>query len=482
MVERKRRAKAVESGAAGTAQAAKTTDRRSRSTAAIAVDVDLPDKSESEAEPVIPKPGEKDKVQAVEAEPCFKIAQPRLLSALRTAASAVLRDDAVPVLKHLLVNVDEESGGITVSGYNLKVFTRVEVAGAFVTSGGSFLIAPTRLTGYLSQVPEGIVEIVVDSAGKMLKMTQPGIEFEERVSSANEFPAVKTDSGRFELRWWLESAELRRGLESVRFAVSEDEKKPVLCCVLLQIWGEGEDASFTLAATNSKTLAVYDLKPDEEDAPSAQVLIPRDAIAAIIGTTYKGERLCCSMLESFIRFQTSWRDSEHDEQDSSVTVDVRIADGTFPSFRALIPQNPTSSIEIDWGQLSETLARQKQAMAETKGGAVVFGIQPDVLTISSVVNGKTTSERISGDNSRTGEIPLPLGALVEMVKATGSTMRLSLDYVNPNSKAPMGEATDNRALWKFIGTPFSVVMMRSLQTAPATEAKKQGAKAKAKAK
>ena len=481
VVRRKSETSTAESSATETAQVADKPRSRRQATAPIAVEVELPD--ESVAEAVIPTPGDEVQVQLdIEADARFNIAQEPLLNALRTAASAVLRDDSIPVLKHLLVEVDEKHGCIAVSGYNLKVCTRVEIGGASINSGGRFLVAPTRLVGYLAQVPEGNVQVAVNDAGKMLKLTQPGIEFEERVSSAKDYPEFKADSPESDLQFWLDSAELRRGLESVRFAVSEDEKRPVLCCVLLQIWGEGEEASFTLAATNSKTLAVYDLKPDEGEAPSAQVLIPRDALAAIIGTTYRGERLCCSVLESFIRFQTSWRDSEHDEQDSTITVDVRMVDGTFPGFRTLIPQAPTSSIAVDWQQLAEALARQKQAMAETKGGTVSFRIEPDVLTISSAVNGKTTNEKISGDNSRTGEIALPLGVLVEMVKVAGSTVRLALDYVAPNSKTAMGEVEENRALWEFIGSPFSVVMMKVSQAAPAVEAKKQGGKGRGKAK
>ena len=416
------------------------------------------------------------KVEAVGAE--FSISQPVLLSALRTASSAVLKDDSRPVLKHLLVEV-RENGTVAIAAYNMKVGVRVVVP-ATVNSSGRFLISPTRMLAYLAKVPEGMVRIEIDPTAKELSLTQPGIIFTERLGTVGDYPDLVEKTRGYE-SYWLDSAELRRALEGVRFAAANDEKDPLLSSVLLQVWGEGEDASFTTIATNRKVMAIYDLKPDDVEAPSAQFIIPKDAIAAVIGTTYRGERVKCSPLQdSFVRFETTWRDSEHDEHDSSTTVEVRLTDGTFPNVRALIPPSPTSSAEVDWQMLTDAFSRQHQAIAEQKGGSVTVAIEHELLIISAQINGRLSREELSADTQRTGLIQLPLAPLTDAAKVVCTVIRISLDYAAAKGKEEIGENEDNRAMLECVGTPFKVVMMKMVTAAvPAAESTKKG-KGKAK--
>ena len=141
----------------------------------------------------------------------------------------------------------------------------------------------------------------------------------------------------------MEAPGLYSQLSKVSFATADDELRPVLSGVFVEV--ESEHINFV--ATNGHMLVVLKKHCKEPNERTCTFIIPRkvaDTIMKILPKTGYCELYCLNNVARLIIEDT-------------LTVDFRCIDGRYPNWRSVIPTEFNSVFSVDRVQLLKTVSR-----------------------------------------------------------------------------------------------------------------------------
>jgi hypothetical protein len=202
------------------------------------------------------------------------ITQSALKGALADVASVVPGRPALPVLGNVLLRAEGERAAI--AGTNLETGITRHIEARVLRSGATTV--PARLLADVAGgLPEADVTLTLDEATQILRLDCGGFEAEMHGIDAGEFPTLPAAAAGVELTR-LPAEELRAALAQVVFAAAEDEARPVLNGVMLQIADR-----ITLGATDGFRLAIKHLPLRTAPlAEATRLVAPASALSALI--------------------------------------------------------------------------------------------------------------------------------------------------------------------------------------------------------
>jgi DNA polymerase-3 subunit beta len=217
---------------------------------------------------------------------------------------------------------------------------------------------------------------------------------------ADDFPVMPSIQGGH--NWSVASAELKKALQQVVFAASNDESRPVLTAVLLHT----VDGKLCVAATDSYRLAEKSLGAQKIDN---QLLIP------------------ASSMNDLLRILDDSSDEvrvTHDEQQvlfvvGDVELVTRLVDGKYPDYRKLIPEKFEHSAVVKRAEFIN-VAKVSSLFARESAGSVTIHLDEETKTLSihSIASqlGENTSEA-GGKITGSGDITLNSRYLLDGLNA-----------------------------------------------------------------
>src|SRR5579864_4965774 len=152
----------------------------------------------------------------------FAIDRNLLLKGLGHVIGIVERRNTIPILGNVLIAADK-SGSLTLKATDLDM-EAIESLTSKVETAGAVTVPAHTLHDIVRKLPEGAeIKIELTGSGGRLKVAAARASFELAVLSAAEFP----DMGEAALphRFLLDSKELKKLFEKVRFAISTEETR-----------------------------------------------------------------------------------------------------------------------------------------------------------------------------------------------------------------------------------------------------------------
>ncbi|SRR5579875_182666 len=291
------------------------------------------------------------KGEAVEAEgpesdvpekpPCemkFTIKQDDLLRVLALVMKAISVCPLLPVLSHVLVathkaTLGEEPTQVVFTCSNLETSISVQCE-AEVEREGAFTIPAKPLLECVKTFSKGkritieVVETRVHvKSGKRVFKLKGGMDasifpsWDEMILGEGAPLALDTDI-------------LRQAIKEVQFASSEDDAHPELCAVCAHI----QEGTLTLVALDGFRMAVRTIAmPIKMRKREAALLVP---VASM--------RLLAEVMPPASPVVVMW-DKEKKQavfQAGLMQVAIRLAEGTFPDYRAVIPNEHSASFTV----------------------------------------------------------------------------------------------------------------------------------------
>ncbi|MFH0831051.1 MAG: DNA polymerase III subunit beta [Parcubacteria group bacterium] len=242
--------------------------------------------------------------------------QENLHKGLSIVGRVVSRNATLPVLGNVLLKA--ETGGLKLVATDLELGMSCLVGGK-IEQHGEITIPARLLSEYVSQLPRE--HVLLELAGKDLKLTCETTNAQIKGIAANEFPLLPAFKSTFEAT--LPADQLKEAIEQVSSAVARDESRPELNGVYLQFSGN----ICTLAATDSFRLAerVIDAKGFTEER---DVIVPLKTILEL-------GRVIEPIDSVVIRL------SENQIQCSYKTIELisRLIEGHYPPYKDILPQN-----------------------------------------------------------------------------------------------------------------------------------------------
>lgn len=286
-------------------------------------------------------------------------------AAFQTAAAAVPTRTPKDVLRNVYIHLG--SGGVQLVGTDQEVAIRYQVDGVTTSSTGEALLPTGRVSSILRELQDEQFEIVVDEQSLNLK----GVTAQFRLSSEDprDYPPVPEFSESDYFR--VPAAVFRQMVRRTSFATDVESTRYALGGLLLEF----ADGTVTLAATDSRRLAVATAACEAEGSPAAPektTVVPTRAMALL-------ER----SIESDAEFvDIAVRENDVLMRTGRCVIYSRLVEGRFPRYQDVIPKAGSVTIPVTAGPFHAAV-RQAQIVTNEESRGVDFSFSNSVLKLSS---------------------------------------------------------------------------------------------------
>lgn len=313
----------------------------------------------------------------------LQVTQENLNRALGSVARVANSRGTLPILANVLIKTSHNR--LSLSATNLDIAIKHYI-GAKVKDEGSITVPARLMQDFVSSLPEGVIGLDLQET----KLHVSTDQYQSVVNGivADDFPVMPAISkGK---TWTIPGGLLKKTLQQVVFAASNDETRPVLTGVYLQTL----DGKLYIAATDSYRLTEKQLGTNKQ---AVQLLIPASAmqeLLRIIGDD--DDEVQVTHDDQQVLFKTG--DTE---------LVTRLVDGKYPDYRKLIPEKFTTQATLKRADLTN-VTKVSSLFARESAGSVTITVDEGAqeLSIHSVASqlGENTAKapaKVKGNGSIT---------------------------------------------------------------------------------
>jgi len=287
------------------------------------------------------------------------ISKTSLLTALSGVIGIISPRTTLPILTNILFVAKAGKLQLTASNLDCAVSRTVE---AEIREDGAFTLPGRRVLSIVRELEHGDISIEVEKG--TAKIRSGASRFSINGLPAEEFPTTERVKGGTPLA--LGAAELRAAIERTLFAASTDETRYVLNGVLFDFNPDG----ISIVGTDGRRLSLATIK-----TPSI-VTTPGFILAT------KGAELLIGVLDGVtgdVVLQFNDAGGEFILPNASLT--VKFVEGTYPNYRAVIPNLATKDAVVNTADFIASLARVALMGSADRNGCVDVDLSPGKITL-----------------------------------------------------------------------------------------------------
>lgn len=277
----------------------------------------------------------------------LQVTQENLSRALSSVARVANSRGTLPILANVLIKTSNNR--LSLSATNLDIAI-THYIGAKVNNEGSITVPARLMQDFVTSLPDGVINLNL----KDTKLHVTTDQYQSVVNGivADDFPVMPAlENGK---TLTIKSSTLKKALQQVVFAASNDETRPVLTGVLLH----STDGALYIAATDSYRLAE---KKIGEHKQALNLLIPASAMQDLLRVlgdddeevliTYDGQQVQFSV--------------------NDIELVTRLVDGVYPDYRKLIPASFTTKATLKRSDLIN-ITKVSSLFARESAGSVTI--------------------------------------------------------------------------------------------------------------
>ncbi|GER87463.1 DNA polymerase III subunit beta [Dictyobacter vulcani] len=316
--------------------------------------------------------------------------QQDLSRGLSIVSHAVSSRSTLPILANILLSTDQ--GRLKLSATNLEIGINCLID-AQIAEDGTTTVPAKTFTDLVNSLRQGQVELSVAEETNDINVKSTGSNANIKGMDPSEFPLIPSAEGDEE-PIILDAGSLKEMIAQVVFAAADDDSRPVLTGVLVEV--ANEQVSF--AAADAFRLALRLAPLPGHTASHNSILIPARTLSELarILPSEGAVQMVVTPNRSQVLFHT-----EH------IDLVSRLIEGTFPNIKAAIPKEHTT-----------------RAVVETKEFAAA------VKTVTPFARDSANITRIkiaSGEGADSGAGSLTLEATAEDIGNNVTTINAAVD-------------------------------------------------------
>jgi len=292
----------------------------------------------------------------------FSCEKNSLAHEISIAQEIVASKNALSIMSNVFL--DASAGALTIKATDVKVSfeTRIPVD---VTEEGSSTVFCDKLSGVLSSLPEGEMEIEYDDQKVIIKPSFKKVRFQIKTISSEKFPELPAAP---EEAWFsMSGRELKEMISGTVFAVSEDETRYFMNGVYM----ERQENSLVMVATDGRRLA-YAKKEIASGTPEFKgAIIPAKLLSIIVRRAPDEGLIGLAVTDKnlFVRF-------------GNYHLSTVLIEGQFPNYQKVIPESQKNAVVVKRSDLFEALKRVS-IFVEQKSHRTYFSLNPGTLALFS---------------------------------------------------------------------------------------------------
>ena len=295
----------------------------------------------------------------------FVISSTDLLAHLQAISRVISTKNTLPILDNFLFQLEGNQLEITASDLESTLITKITLENA--TENGSIAIPARLLTETLKEFPEQPLtfEINLDTSGVVIN-SENG-KFSIVGQKGSDFPQLPTIKDDKKSAFKVQSEVLLSGITMTLFATADDELRPVMNGILIELTTE----NMTYVASDAHKLVRYQRTDVKADADSLFILPRKPAF----------------LLKNILPREGNEVDVEFDEKNaffvlSEYKMVCRLVEGNYPSYISVIPTNNPNKFTIDRIEFLNTLKRVS-VFSNQASNLVKLQLNGNQLTVSA---------------------------------------------------------------------------------------------------
>lgn len=313
-----------------------------------------------------------------------QVTQENLNRALSSVARVAGSRNALPILSNVLIKTSNNRLSLAATNLDIAI---THYIGAKVSDEGSITVPARLMQDFVGSLPSGVINL--DLEENKLKVTTDQYKSTVNGIVADDFPVMPAIEGG--KTWQVGSGSLKKALQQVIFAASNDESRPVLTGVYIHTTG----GNLYLAATDSYRLAEKSLSKGTADV---KLLVPATALHDLLRIIGDDEA----------EVQVTHNDQQVLFQVGEIELVARLVDGNYPDYRKLIPSDFTTRISLKRADFVN-ITKVSSLFARESAGSVTLEVSEadgGTISIRSVAsqlgeNTATAAGKVTGNGSIT---------------------------------------------------------------------------------
>jgi len=262
------------------------------------------------------------------------ITRQNLQRGLAAVSASIPGKTTLPVLSNVLIESEDHS--VWISGTDLDVSIRVRVP-AEVSQGGAITAPGRKLLELTRELPDQPVEL--HARGHQLEIGCGNSRFKLNGLPSEEFPNLPVMD--FDEGWSVGEDSLRQLIRGTAFAVSTEERRPILNGVY---WELGD--RMTMVATNGHRLAKMEVDATGAKGATGAFIVPPAALAQV-------ERL----FDGDGEIELGKGGNHLGFRSANQEVYTRLIEGTYPNYEQVIPKDNDKVARVDKEAMEATVRR-----------------------------------------------------------------------------------------------------------------------------
>ena len=294
----------------------------------------------------------------------FILSSLKLLKAVQSLAGVINSSNTLPILDDFLFNISDNELRITAS--DLETTMIVTIQPDLVEGVGEVTIPARLLIDILKNLPDIPVSFNIDETTLAIEITTGEGRYKMVGHKSDEFPQVPVleDAS----KWEIPADVLACGFEKTVFATGNDEIRPVMTGVFMEMTNNG----LNFVATDAHKLVRYrrlDIKTDV----LASFIVPKKPINQL--KTALSGKADETVIVEFNKTNASFTMT-------GFKLVCRLIDGKYPNYEAVIPKSNPNKLTID-RQLLLSAIRRVAIFSSKATHQIRFKITGQELTLTA---------------------------------------------------------------------------------------------------
>ena len=287
----------------------------------------------------------------------LQVTQENLNKALGSVSRIANSRNTLPILANVLIKTVKNRLSIAATNLDIAITHQI---GSKMGEEGAITVPARLMQEFVNSLPSGVIELSTEDN----KLHISADKYQSTINgvAADEFPVMPAIAeGQ---HWSIGSGSLKKALQQVIFAASNDEARPVLTGVLVHT----EGPKTYLAATDSYRLAEKNL--GKLTSP-VSLLLPATALQdllRIIGDTEETVEVLHD--EQQVRFQVG-----------DIELVTRLIEGNYPDYKKLIPTTFKTTATLQRSELMN-ITKVSSLFARESAGSVTIHVSEADKTVS----------------------------------------------------------------------------------------------------
>ncbi|NCO55968.1 MAG: DNA polymerase III subunit beta [Bacteroidetes bacterium CG02_land_8_20_14_3_00_31_25] len=270
----------------------------------------------------------------------FIISSSELYAHLQSVKQVINSKNSLPILDNFLFQIEKKNLQITASDLESTLITNIELSN--VEGEGMIAIEAKRLSDILKEFSEQPLTFNIDTETFSVEVLSQNGKFSLIGQNGNEFPKLPTIKEGKGSKIQLSAELLLNGINKTIFATAEDELRPVMNGIFIEISPE----EIRFVSTDAHKLVRYKRFNVSTDITSSFILPKKPA----------------SLLKNLIAKGSIEVEVEFDEKNAffnilSNKLICRLVEGNYPAYNAVIPIDNPNKLTVDRVELINSLKR-----------------------------------------------------------------------------------------------------------------------------